>query len=228
MFRTSGFYFVVLFVISLIAFWPSYFSQWSDNIDIYTHIHAVSMMLWLVLLISQAFLMRYKQVSLHRNLGKFSYLLVPVLVVSLILLAHYQTGLEDGMVPPFRRYILFLQLSLLCLFMMAYALAIIYRHQPARHARYMIATSFSLIDPIMARIPLDIPPLPFNYQVLTFAVTDLLIIILIIVERKQSKGREVFPLVLIAYVFFQWLNLSSTNSRVWIDFANWFVSLPLT
>jgi len=227
-FRNSGFYFILLLFVALIGFWPSYFSRWLPDIDAYTHFHAVSMLLWLCLLIAQAFLIRYKQYRLHRMVGKFSYLLVPVLIVSLVLLAHYQIVIEDGAVPPFRRYILFLQLSLLCLFIIAYGLAILYRHQPARHARYMITTAFTLIDPAVARIPLGIPDLPFSYQVLTFALTDLLIILMIILERKQTKGREVFPLMLIIFVFFQWLNLNWTHSHQWTDFANWFAGLPLT
>lgn len=228
MFRNSGFYFILLLVVVLIGFWSSYFSRWLTDIDAYTHFHAISMLLWLGLLITQAFLIRYKKISLHRMAGKFSYLLVPVLIVSLILLAHYQIVIEDGVVPSFRRYILFLQLSLLCLFVIAYGLAIVYRHQPARHARYMITTAFTLIDPAVARIPLGIPDLPFRYQVLTFALTDLLIILMMIIERKQTKGREVFPVMLAIFVFFQWLNLSWTHSNVWTDFSNWFAGLPLT
>lgn len=180
------------------------------------------------MLITQAFLIRYKKRSLHRTIGKFSYGLVPILVVSLVLLAHNQITIHDYGIFYSRLYILFLQLSLLAIFVIAYVLAIIYRKSPSQHARYMISTALTLIDPAVARIPINLPSLPFSYQVLTFALTDIILIILIIIERKQAKGREVFPIMLAIFAIFQIINLTWTDSKIWDIFSLWFASLPLT
>ncbi len=228
LFKKSGYYFVALLILAVIGFWESYFSMPFGGIDHYVHIHAIAMLLWIGMLITQAFLIRHQKRSLHRMFGKFSYALVPVIVVSLVLLAHNQITIHDYGISYTRLYILFLQLSLLTIFVITYVLAIIYRKSPSQHARYMISTSLTLIDPAVARIPLNLPTLPFSYQVLTFALTDIILFILIIIERKQTKGREVFPIVLAVFLFFQALNLTWTDSIIWDNFSLWFANLPLT
>lgn len=224
----SGYYFIVLLFLAVIGFWDSYFSKLFSGIDRYTHLHAITMLLWIAILITQPFLIKYKKQSLHKYIGKFSYGLVLVLIISLVLLAHNQITIHDYGISYARLYVLFLQLSLLTIFIIAYALAIIYRKSPVHHARYMICTSLTLIDPAIARIPLNIPPLPFSYQVLTFTVIDLILIALIVIERNQKLGREVFPIMLVVFVFFQGLNLTWTKSAIWDDFSLWFAKLPLT
>jgi len=106
------------------------------DIDSYIHFHAITMMLWVGMLITQAFLIRFKKRLLHRFIGKLSYGLVPVLIISLILLAHSRIVIgEDGILPT-RLYTLFLQLSLLAIFVIAYGLAIVNR----QHLHFMLAT----------------------------------------------------------------------------------------
>jgi len=224
----SGYYFIVLLILVVVGFWESYFSKIFNGVDTYTHFHAITMMLWIGMLITQAFLIKNKKRSLHQFIGHFSYGLVPLIIISLILLAHSQITIHDYGISYSRLYVLFLQLSLLVVFVIAYSLAIYYRSMPSHHARYMICTSLTLIDPAVARIPLAIPPLPFSYQVLTFSLIDLILIVLIVMERNQKQGRTVFPIMLCVIVIFQAFNLLWTRSAIWDDFALWFAKLPLT
>lgn len=226
--QNSGYYFIVLLFLAVIGFWESYFSKLFSGIDSYTHFHAITMLLWIAMLISQAFLIRYKRLELHKFIGKSSYGLVPVLIISLILLAHSQITIHEYGISYTRLYILFLQLSLLVIFVTAYGLAIIYRHSPSHHARYMVCTSLTLVDPAVARLPLNIPALPFSYQVLTFSLIDLILIALIFMERNQKLGREVFPIMLVIFMVIQGLNLTWTGSDTWDNFSLWFAKLPLT
>jgi len=228
MFHKSGYYFIGLLSLAIIGFWESYFSKLLGDINSYVHFHAVTMLLWIFMLIMQAFLIRYKKYSLHKFIGKFSYGLVPVLVISLILLAHSQITIHDFGITYSRLYILFLQFSLLAIFIIAYVLAMIYRKSPNHHARYMICTSLTLIDPAVARIPLNLPPLPFDYQVLTFGLTDLILLTLIFMERNRKIGREVFPIMLALFLVFQVINLTLTDNTIWDNFSIWFAKLPLT
>lgn len=219
---------MALLFLAVIGFWESYFSKLFDEINGYIHFHAITMLLWIGMLIAQAFLIKYKKYSLHKYIGRFSYGLVPLLIISLILLAHSQIIIHDFGITYTRLYILFLQLSLLFIFIASYTLAIIYRKKSYIHARYMICTSLTLIDPAVARIPLNLPPLPFDYQVLTFALTDLILLVLIFIERNQKQGREVFPLMLVLFLVFQVGNLALTDNVIWDDFSMWFANLPLT
>jgi len=236
-FYKSGYFFVALLFLAVIGFWNTYFSKFFggidsisrvSEIDSYTHFHAVTMLLWIAMLITQAFLIRFNKPHIHKIMGKLSYLLFPVLVISLILLSHSKITIHDYGISYSRLYILFLQLSLLSIFIISYWLAIANRHTPARHARYMICTALTMIDPAVARLPIDLPSMPFSYQVWTFGLTDIILIVLIFMERNQNKGREVFPIMLIIFLFFQGLNLSSTRSLIWDNFSMWFARLPLT
>lgn len=228
LFKKSGYYFIALFFLALIGFWESYFSRLFSDINGYKHFHAITILLWISLLIAQPFLIKYKKYFLHKFIGKFSYGLVPALIISLILLAHSQITIHDFGITYSRLYILFLQLSLLLIFIISYVLAIFYRKTPYLHARFIICTALTLIDPAVARIPINIPPLPFDYQVLTFALTDIILIVLIFTERNQKQGRKVFPIMLILFVVLQSINLTLTGNIIWDNFAIWFANLPLT
>ncbi|MFK5913982.1 MAG: hypothetical protein QM484_06380 [Woeseiaceae bacterium] len=237
LFNKIEYFFVALLLLAVTGFWNTYFSKLFggigniprfSEIDSYTHFHAVTMLLWIAMLITQAFLIKFHKHHLHKIIGKLSYLLFSVLVVSLILLSHSKITIYEYGISYSRLYILFLQLSLLSIFMLAYFLAIANRHTPVRHARYMICTALTMIDPAVARLPIDLPSIPFSYQVWTFGITDMILIVLIFMERNQNKGREVFPIMLLIFLFSQGLNLSSTRSLIWDDFSMWFATLPLT
>jgi len=148
--------------------------------------------------------------------------------LSHLLFTHSQITIHEYGISYSRLYILFLQLSLPTIFIIAYGLAIIYRKSPNHHARYMICTSLTLIDPAVARMPLDLPSLPFSYQVLTFSLINIILITSITLERNHKNAREVFPVMLVIFIAFQTFNLNWTDSSIWDNFSLWFTKLPLT
>lgn len=56
------------------------------------------MALWLIMLIAQPFLIKYKKLSWHRVLGKASYVLVPLILITAFLLIRneYYRNLMDS------------------------------------------------------------------------------------------------------------------------------------
>ena len=69
-FSRSGPYFAAFFLVALIAFWPTYLSQAFGSSTSYTHLHAVSASLWMLMLIAQPLAIRTKRLVLHRVLGR--------------------------------------------------------------------------------------------------------------------------------------------------------------
>ena len=225
----SGPYFAGLLTVALIAFWPSYLSKLGSS-TVYTHLHALTATSWILMLIAQPILVRTGRVSWHRMLGRISYGFVPVVLLSMILLAHSRiTGLE-GETFVGQTYVLWLQASLVAVFALSYALAVLKRRDMQLHARFMILTGFTLIDPVVVRLMLWIDSAPsWNYQWFTFGLTDLVILSLIWLERDVRRGRLVFPTMLGVFIIAQMpavLQLTSTTS--WQSFARWFAALPLT
>lgn len=225
----AGPWFLGLLVLAAVAFWPSYLSQLGAS-TAYTHLHAFTATLWILMLIAQPVAVRTRRMSLHRALGRASYAVVPVVLLSVILLAHSRiAGLEGGAFAG-QSYLLYMQVSLAAMFGLCYALALLNRRNMAVHARFMICTAFTLVDPIVVRLLLRADPTPdWNYQWLTFALTDLVILGLVWLERNARGGRWVFPVMLPVFVLSQAPPLLGlTGTRWWQAFARWFAGLPLT
>ncbi len=111
-----------------------------------THFHALMMMLWILMLIVQPLLIIKKKIYCHRILGKASYLIFALLIISVILIVRQQQ-LREKSLPVFAANLI--DPMILLVF---YSLAIYYRKRPAWHARFMIMTIISFVGPTLARV----------------------------------------------------------------------------
>jgi len=225
----SGPWFAGMLLVALVAFWPSYLSRLGTHAA-YTHLHAVMATTWILMLIMQPTLMRTRRLDAHRVLGRVSYAVAPLVVISVVLLAHSRIAGLEGQAYDQQTYILYLQVSLAALFAACYAAAVVTRRNMALHARFMVCTALTFIDPVIVRLLLwaEAPP-PWNYQWLTFGLTDVVILGLIFADRDARKGRSVWPVMLAVFVLSQLpAVLGMTRSSAWQAFARWFQGLPLT
>lgn len=226
-FHAAGPWFAALLAFAIFAFWPPYFSHLFAIGDVATHFHAATMVIWCSLLIVQPWLIRSRRHALHRRLGRLSYALFPLMVIGFVVLAHDRINSINGPPPELRNYILYLQVEGLALFSISYLLAVAYRGSPMIHARLMVCTGIILLDPAIARIfifHLDQMP-SFPPQFVTYPVIDLLLLALIVLERKAVRGRAVFPAMLGLFAVVQVLTFVVTPQPFWADFANWFAAL---
>ena len=232
-FARGGPYFSALLVVALIAFWPTYLSLAFSASSAFTHFHAVTATIWMLLLIAQPLTIRTRRLAWHRALGNASYLVAAVVVVSIVLLAHDRIRLAAAATADLfavQTYVLYLQLSLAVVFALSFGLGIATRRTMARHARFMVCTGLTLIDPVVIRLMFWADPTPtWNYQWFTFGLTDLVFIVLIYLERDSRLGRRVFPAMLAVFALSQApALLGYTDGPLWQSFARWFAALPLT
>ncbi|MGZ8524966.1 MAG: hypothetical protein ACXWV1_11085 [Chitinophagaceae bacterium] len=151
--RISFFFVFVLALITwgfyktYIIFFPSFTGF--NNVQ---HFHGAMMMIWMAFLIAQPLLIGSGKVTIHRAIGKLSYLIAPLLIVSIFLASRmvYQRP-EPGV--PHEEKIAMIALSIPYLFGFAifYSLAILNRKETYKHMRYMIGTSFLMIAPALGR-----------------------------------------------------------------------------
>ena len=221
---------VGLLVASFIGFWPRYFSKFFDGtaeFPYYFHLHTATATLWVLLLIIQPILIRKNQRKWHRIIGKCSYALVPIVLISAILLRHYQIISEP--VNTAKR--LFGTLGHLLIFVFGYGTAIIYRKHPQVHARGMIVTGLTLVSPSLGRmfyLVLGVQA-PWAFYLGVAPVIFGMLISFIYLERNSSQGRWVFPSTLILFLFYHTILRSGVSFPAWWEaFTRWFVSLPLT
>ena len=138
---------------------------------------------WLTLIIVQPFLIANKKLAWHRKVGKFSYVIFPLLMLSFIPSVinnlHSDTpkyaffALGDG--------------TLLILF---YSLAIFYRKKSPIHMRYMIAAALVLFGPTVGRI---LPNL-FGFseiatQNIQFTLLQLILASLVVMDIRSNRNK---------------------------------------
>jgi hypothetical protein len=226
-FEASGYHFIALAALALLGFWPTYFSKFFNgtaDFKFYFHFHATVITLWVALLITQPILIRRKQLKWHRLIGKFSYILIPLIFISVILVAHSRHSASEKNLD-IQFFVPFKDLVILAT---AYSIAIINRHNIDLHARGMIVCGLVFIEPALSRfIDYAIAPFPTAYF-LTISIVFSLLIVLIFLERNQKRGRWIFPMTLGLYIFMHAIILFEVHIAPWVTFSKWFAALPLT
>ncbi len=226
-FKNSGYYFIALAALALLGFWPTYFSKFFNgtaDFKFYFHFHATVISLWVASLIVQPILIKRKQLKWHRLIGKFSYFLIPLIFVSVVLVAHSRHSVSEKDLD----LQLFVPFKDLVILAAAYPLAIIHRHNIDLHARGMIVCGLVFIEPALSRfIDYAITPFPTAYF-LTITVVFSLLVMLIFLERNQKRGRWIFPMTLGLYIIMHGIILFEVHIAPWMAFSKWFASLPLT
>lgn len=219
-FDKAGFYFIGLLFVSFLGFWRSYFSKFfngSLDYSAYFHFHAVMMLLWTAMLITQPILIQQKKFALHRLIGKASYAVMPLLLISVVLILN--AGLKtvpteeitfNAILFPFR------DLWFLLIF---YIVAVVYKNNIHIHARAMVATGIVFIEPSMARF-IGGPP--------TWVFILVLLITLSILDRKQKSGRWIFPSMLLVFIISYTIVIAQIRFPFLDSFIRWFAALPLT
>lgn len=226
MIRNSVFFFAALALFAIPAFWPSYLSRVNQETGLHVHLHGVLMGLWCVMLIAQAYLIRTDHRAAHHVVGKFSYVLAPVIVVATLWLMHVRLREAGAAAPAELVYFLYVQFALLLLFVFCYTMAMINRHTPSVHAGYMVSTALTLVDPIFARLLFNHvhvnPPL---LQAITYGFTNVILLWLIIWGRRQPRPVKIFPVVLAVFIAVQIPTFFLAQSALWRSFALWYGAL---
>jgi hypothetical protein len=152
--NTAIFIFLILIGVQW-GFYQSYTSQFPHfkNATILVHIHGALLMTWMLLLIAQPLLIHYGKPQLHRTIGKISWVLGPLIIISLFLIGRggYLRGVEQNIPEHMNRTFIVLDMRGFLSFATFWALAMINRKAPDTHMRYMIATGILAIGPGVSR-----------------------------------------------------------------------------
>jgi hypothetical protein len=186
---------------------------------------------WVVMLLAQALLVRTGRLAPHRFLGRASYIVGPAFALSGLLLAHYRFSRMEAATFEQEAFSLYLPLSVVVLFLAAYALGMRYRRRHRLHARLMACTALLLVDPVVGRVMgFYLPELPavWQYQVITFGAEFALAVALLRSLAPQSQDRRLFGRFLGVFVLVQSMWFVVPYTARWLTFATWFRGLSLT
>jgi hypothetical protein len=151
--NTAIFIVLIMFGIQW-GFYQVYTSQFPNFIDktVTIHVHGIVLMMWMVLLIVQPLLISTGKAKLHRNIGKVSWVLGPLVIFMLFLVGRNSFIRHSGTVPEEQLLEdMVLDIRGWVSFAIFWALAMIYRKNPGAHMRYMIATGIIGIGPGVGR-----------------------------------------------------------------------------
>jgi hypothetical protein len=167
LYRNAFYWMIALLAILLIGFWPSYFSRLTEPMHVTLHLHSIAMLAWVLLLIAQSWLIRNRKLSQHRVLGRASFLMAPLVVITGIWVNfHFQGRVEDPLATR-AQAIFWFGFFLPLLFALLYVQAIRHRRNMNLHARYMVLTALVFLIPGLGRA-LNNTLEPFGLWIPTF------------------------------------------------------------
>lgn len=146
--------FILITVISLSGFYKSYFQflpQFS-RFPAIIHIHFAAFFCWFAMIIVQPVLIRRRQYALHRRLGKLSWLLAPVLVITILLLVKDKVERELAVSAETAAMTAFIGLLDVVSFSVCYGLAMIRRRNLRWHVAFIIGATLIVFNPGMSRL----------------------------------------------------------------------------
>lgn len=223
------FFFVLVLVSAFIAFWPGHLSRISDEPAVVVHIHGVLMTLWLAMLIDQAYLIRTNRREIHKKVGKFSYLLAPLVSVFIAVIRH-NAMVETGLPVAEQNLRLVIPNTVVqpLIFVFTYLLAIYYRRDPATHARFMLCTPIPMAGPIFNRVlEFQLGVNPAIAAQLTGNSVLASLALLSIWDWLRHRRLNVFPVVLMFMVVLRQILRNFMGPELRLQFAEWYMSLPL-
>lgn len=225
--RNAVFFFGAFLLAALAGFWPTYFTRIREIPSWHAHAHGVLMLGWCLLLIVQGWLIRDRRGPVHRQLGKVSFLLFPLIVFSGFQVEHAALLREGGKYNLETLFFAYQVLALLGVFILAYVLAIAHRRTPPLHMRYMICTPLTMFDPVFARIFGVQFGVPFgSAQILTFAMIDGILLWLCYLDRNTPH--RVFHKMLAVFLVVQIPTFFVYETSWWPRVVEAFVKLPLS
>jgi hypothetical protein len=235
-----GYWFLSLIPLIFAGFYTSYFSTFLLPQASIIHVHFTLMAMWIAMLIAQPFLIKYKKLAIHRFLGKISYVLVPLVLLSAFLMIRYSyykfiaelsSKVEQG-IAQFSKSLILNQAAAyeaiafyyLFLFMLFYILAVFNRRRTPKHARYMLATALTMLGPTVDRICLfvfDLDKLPGSIPIesAAFIIADFVLILLLIKDNKNKRPTKTLWICLLIYLIAQILYFTIPGTEWWTSFV---------
>ncbi len=234
-YRNAVVFFTVILLAAFWGFWPRYFSNLLGVTAYSIHMHGIALTLWLVMLVSQGYLIRTNYRALHRKIGKLSYGLAPAVFLSTLGSVHHR--FQDAAATDGELLLLGLTLANTLLFGITAGLALYHRSESAIHARYMLCTPLPMLSPIFSRVlnfnfasfvatlPLPIVGGQPYVPLLSILAADAILAMLSIWDWVAHKRLNVFPVMLAVFVAFHVSLFLIYDQPFWESFFGWFSSL---
>jgi len=143
---------------ALLGFAKSYFKGLTfSGLSVTTiiHLHAALMVLWILMLIGQAWLIRTRRYRVHRWVGRSSFVIAPLLIIITVVATHETLNRKMPDITTLDARFEIYDLLQVLGFGLSWALALVYRKRMPLHVRFMVSTAFAFGSAIVFRIILN-------------------------------------------------------------------------
>ena len=233
--REKRFYLIasLLFaLVVLIGFGRTYYFKPFDGApplaSYLVHIHGAVMTAWVMLFVTQVFLIRTKNIRTHQKLGFAGSGLAVLIVVCGFFTAIAAGKNGAASFPPDVPRLTFLAVPIFDLvsFSGLFAAAVYFRKRAANHKRLMLLTAIGMLAPALARFPINgiqsLGPLFF------FGVPSALAIAAVIYDTwRMKKLNKVFLIAAILLIASYPLRMVIGGTETWLAFANWLTTISI-
>jgi len=216
----------VLFpIIALIGFGPSYYLKLAfpgpPVSGVLIHLHAFAMTAWIVLFITQVYLISSKRIKVHQRLGLAGICLAALIVIVGVMTGAASAARGGGVpgIPPLS--FLIVPIGDVFVFSVLFAGAVYYRKKAADHKRLILLTVLNFLPPALGRFPFEFAGTPFFF----YGVPDVIAIGLVIIDTwKTGKLNKVFLAGALFMSVSHPLRLAISTTDTWLSFAAWLTS----
>jgi hypothetical protein len=209
-FHRSGYAFLLLVPVAIVGFWRSYFHA-PFEAPTWFQIHVALASSWIALLITQPFLIRRDLRVWHRAFGRVSYAVFPLLIVSIVKMAHL--GLQGAARDELTFSSVLVIARDLAILFVAYTVAMVRRRDYAVHARAMTCTGIAFIEPGLSRL---------GGMHVSAATVLTIVTSLVVFDRR---GRRIFAPLLVLYVAVYAVIFLRVELTPLDPFVRWFAAL---
>lgn len=222
------FFMVLVFIFVQIGFHATYIKYFPEfkQFKWLHHIHGALMASWVILLVVQPILIHKRKFAAHRFIGKLSYMVAPLLILSILFAAksNYTSSIAEY---SFEEIFSWQAITWMALFnfILFYSLAILYKNDTAKHMRFMIGTAVIMIGPSLSRIinayfPIS-PESYIDYIQLYFKVS--LVAVFLAIDIIKKKDWKPYLIILLAFIFSTFV-YHARYSEAWLGFGRFVVN----
>ena len=230
-YQRTQYYYIFVFLIVSIGFYNSFFGKspsiLNSNAIVTTHI--ISLFLWLALFGLQIYYALNGRIDLHKKVGKVSYILVPIIVLSTLFATIYSYRFYIRIMPkPEAVKMLFLNCTGPFVFLYLYTMAMVNKKNAAKHQRYMITTTIPFIGAPVYRINTFFigfmlsGSLHYGSLLLSFLAADLSLVALIIYDYISGRSYRAYWIALAIFTAQQLAFALYTYSGPWLYLTSFF------
>jgi hypothetical protein len=210
-------------VIAMVGFIPSYRDMFAGVFPIhwFAHVHGAIMSLWLLVFITQSFLIAKRRLVIHRRLGIFSVILAFLVWTSMGIASFRGLYAYNPPIDNFLYDVLIMELYAMFLFGLFFTWAMVVRKKGAAHKRLVFFSTIVLLQAAVDRIPW------LRIGLSMFVYLDILLLLMLWYDWKTLKRIHQLTLtgiciILVAQICATMLWGSPAWHAFWFKFMNQF------